>query len=205
MTSWANPIEAFRRLAKMLRPANRVGTFGQGYAFPVEPPKGWKPELPSEPPQFPQHRYDFHKYCECGRLVWDGPTKQSQPGYEEEILCPNCGRDNSNQPSLDWRGRYVIHKWATLVALYGSDAGARAYAAQTWGDWKRVCQLPRERKRYPLEAETWLEVLRFWANKNNYTRLCGEELNGNANPVTANLSECDGDGKLHSGVGNQNR
>jgi len=41
------------------------------------------------------HRYEQHKYCDCGALVWDLPEHRPLPVYGRRITCLNCGADHT--------------------------------------------------------------------------------------------------------------
>lgn len=64
----------------------------------------------------PRAIHPYHHYCRCGACVWDSPYPGGVPGYDEEILCWNCGRDNSRRRPLGLRlKRWYYRKVASRL------------------------------------------------------------------------------------------
>jgi len=40
----------------------------------------------------PTARLEFHRYCDCGALLWDVPTAALVPKYPRRVICHRCGK-----------------------------------------------------------------------------------------------------------------
>jgi hypothetical protein len=52
----------------------------------------------------------IRKYCNCGILIWEVPSKRFLPRYEEKIICPKCGADHSRKAPMGYRIRHAFRK-----------------------------------------------------------------------------------------------
>lgn len=53
--------------------------------------------------ELPRANFEFHHYCRCGACVWDSPYAGGIPSHLEEIICWNCGRDNTPRTPISYR------------------------------------------------------------------------------------------------------
>ena len=73
-------------------------------------------------------------FCKPGGVpIYSGAL----PKYEEQINCPECGRDHSIRPPKLWRLRYGIHQLAKRRRLLGLLETVKTFVV--------AFQLPRER------------------------------------------------------------
>ena len=116
----------------------------------------------------------FYGVCSCGRCVWDYRKRGAPPDYFKEIICLDCGTDNSLQPPLMWRIRYAQAQWRKRRRILGEPrfiitcdwrrisrlfyfrwSGMPLHISFTWGMFDRGLRwlflLPREREK--LEAK----------------------------------------------------
>ena len=81
----------------------------------------------------------LRRVCKCGDMVWDVEGPHRLPTYQEEIICPGCGRDHSRPPGLTWRLRFGLRRLQRRIRLNGY--------RETWRRGSRdAFLLDRERK-----------------------------------------------------------
>lgn len=67
--------------------------------------------LPAGPRDLPAHQHPYHKYCACGRLIWDCPRRYQQPKYTETLVCPDCGAVYYRRPLVLYQIWWVRQAW----------------------------------------------------------------------------------------------